>query len=109
LTSDARIGVWKLKQNCKPNPFEGETFQRPTIKPPADFSDRTPHRFAFPTGKGCGQKSPPIPQEPFSCNRQEFFQSSFDTFHRSVSPVMIRARIASKIARSFWEFGRSLG
>lgn len=26
---------------------------------PADFSDRTPHRFAFPWGKGCGQKSQP--------------------------------------------------
>ena len=26
-------------------------------------------RFAFPTGKGCGQKSPPTPQEPL-CNRR---------------------------------------
>src|SRR5258705_2265841 len=71
MNSDARIGVWKLKQNCSAQSFEGKAFPRAQQQQPRQTFLTAPHRYVFPRGKGCAQKSLPTTQERFYVNRQE--------------------------------------
>src|SRR6267142_6951767 len=79
MNSDARIGVWKLKQNCSAQSFEGKAFPRAQQQQPRQTFLTAPHRFVFPRDKGCAQKSP----RKILCKSTGTIQNSLDIVHRA--------------------------
>src|SRR6267142_4675309 len=67
MNSDARIGVWKLKQNCSAQSFEGKAFPRAQQQQPRQTFLTAPIA-SFSRGiRGALRKA----QERFYVNRQE--------------------------------------